>query len=272
MAQFEVALINDESGKLQVKDFEQVKGALIEVLNGLELPSGVDGANYVSVKEQRAKLNKVSKLLNEQKTEIRQKALSIVATAESQIKELVAMANDKSVVADDMIKAYEAEMDLLKIKKANAIWAELKDLNTQHISFDAILEVIGAKWTNATFTETMIKDGITAFYKKVDDDIAMIKSAFPDYYQFVIDYYLKSFDMLQATKEGKQAWELANKHIDNGMPFSEGEIVDNQKLLEATNETFVITFTIKTTKLMLEKLQNFINLKGIEVISAKKGE
>ena len=271
MAQFELAIINDELGKLQVKDFEQVKGALIEVLDGLELPTLVDNNNYVEAKEKRAKLNKVAKLLDTQKTDMRKKALEIVAIAEKQIKELSAMANEKSASLDTLVKDYEVELEANRIKKANAIYLELQGLNSKNLSFEKVVEMVGDKWVNATTTEKMIKDDITSFYKKVDDDITMIKSAFPDYYQFIIDYYLTSFDMLQATKDGKQAWEIANKHVADGVPFSDKEIEENKTLM-ANEEKFVLVFTIKATRREIEQLQEYLNKKGIEVISAKKGK
>lgn len=271
MAQFELAIINDDLGKLQVKDFEQVKGALIEVLDGLELPTIVDNNNYVEAKEKRAKLNKVAKLLDTQKTDMRKKALEIVAIAEKQIKELSAMANERSANLDTLVKDYEVELETNRIKKANAIYLELQELNTKNISFDTMLDLIGSKWNNATYTEKMIKDDIVAFFTKVDNDITLIKSAFPDYYQFIIDYYLTSFDMLQATKEGKQSWEVANKHLSDGVPFSDKEIADN-KLSMASEEKFVLVFTIKISRSQVEQLQEYLNKKGIEVISAKKGE
>jgi hypothetical protein len=40
----------------------------------------------------------------------------------------------------------------------------------------------------------------------------------------------------------------------------------------ASEEKFVLVFTIKATRREIEQLQEYLNKKGIEVISAKKGE
>jgi small-conductance mechanosensitive channel len=271
MAQFNLSIINDTQGNLQVKDFEQVKNELVALIDDeFQTPSVVDNSNYMIAKDQRAKLNKVSKLLTEQKTDIRKKALEIVKTAETQIKELAGITSGRSDLFDDLIKDYEAELEEKRLKKANAIYVELSAINTNNIAFETILEQVGSKWVNATTTEKQIKDDIETFYKKVDSDIEMAKAAFPQYYQFVIDYYLTSFDMLEATKEAKQAWDLANKHIGDGVPFTETEIADNKKVIN--DEMFIMTFTINTNRNQVEQLQKFMEHKGIEVISAKKGE
>jgi len=271
MAQFNLSIINDTQGNLQVKDFEQVKNELVALIDDeFQTPSVIDNSNYMIAKDQRAKLNKVSKLLTEQKTDIRKKALEIVKTAETQIKELAGITSVRSDLFDDLIKDYETELEEKRLKKANAIYVELSAINTNNIAFETILEQVGSKWVNATTTEKQIKDDIETFYKKVDSDIEMAKAAFPQYYQFVIDYYLTSFDMLQATKEGKQAWELANKHLTDGVPFSEKEIEENKLLLE--QEKITLVFTIKASKVQITKLNDCINKMGIEIISAKKGE
>ena len=68
MAQFNLSIINDTQGNLQVKDFEQVKNELVALIDDeFQTPSVIDNSNYMIAKDQRAKLNKVSKLLTEQK-------------------------------------------------------------------------------------------------------------------------------------------------------------------------------------------------------------
>jgi hypothetical protein len=257
----------ENKGNLEVKDFEQIKETLTTIVaKDYQVPSVIDNTNYVQSKETRAKLNKITKLISDRKTDMRKKALEMVKVAELQLKELAAIPEVASDKYDDLIKSYEAELEANRIKKANAIYTELSNLNTKNCSFETILEQVGSKWNNATTTEKQIKDDILGFYKKVDDDIEMIKSAFPEYHQFVIEYYLASFDMLEATKQGKQAWELANKHLET----LEVEVEPTNQLLD--EEKITLVFTIKASKSQIVKLNDCINKIGIEVIGAKKGE
>jgi len=269
MAQFELMLVNDEQGKLQVKDFDLLKtelGKLIETQ--FQVPTLVDNANYVEAKEQRAKLNKVVKLFDSQKADVRKKALEIVGVAERQLKELMGIADAQSGLIDKLIKDYETELEENRKKKAQAIYDETAELNTRGISFPRLIITVGDKWLNATTTEKMIKDDILAFYKKVNDDLEMAKSAFPQYFEYIAEYYLTTFDMLEATKQGKQAWELAQKHTPT--IFTNEEIAQSKLALEA--DLITITFTIRCAKGLVEQLQRFMEHKDIEIINAKKGE
>jgi len=269
MAQFELMLVNDEQGKLQVKDFELLKAELIKLVDDeFQLPSEIDNANYIQTKEQRAKLNNIAKLINRQKVNVRKQMLEMAELAETQLKELTEIATERSKQIDKKVDTYETILEDNRIKKANAIYTELSNLNTKNCSFERVLEQVGAKWINATTTEKQIKDNITEFYKKVNDDLEMAKSAFPQYYEYVAEYYLTTFDMLDATKQGKQAYELAQKHTP--AIFTDEEIALNKLALEAGLIT--ITFTIKCAKGLVEQLQRFMEHKGIEIISAKKGE
>lgn len=257
----------ENKGNLEVKDFEQIKETLTTIVEKeYQVPSVIDNTNYVQSKETRAKLNKITKLISDRKTDMRKKALEMVKVAETQLKELAAITDVASDKYDELIKSFEVELEEKRKAKANAIYGELQRYNTKNIQFETIAEQVGSKWVNATTTEKQIKDDILGFYKKVDDDIEMIKSAFPEYYQFVIDYYMTSFDVLQATKEGKQSWELANKHLET----LEVEAKPTNQLLD--EEKITLVFTIKASKSQIGKLNDCINKIGIEVISAKKGE
>lgn len=265
-------IINTEKGNLEVKDFAKVKETLTNIVaKDYQVPEVINGDNYVSSKDTRAKLNNITKLISARKTEMRKKALEIVEVAETQLKELATITDVVSDLYDEKIKGYEVDLEANRIKKAQALWLELKDLNTHDLSFEVVMAQVGAKWVNATTTEKQIKDDVSAFYKMVDENVEMVKVSMPEYANFVVDYYLTSFDMLQATRDGKKAYELANKHLEDGVPFSEEEIEENKAKLQA-EEVFTLTFTIKTTRNKISQLQDFINHKDIELISVKKGE
>jgi len=258
----------ENKGSLEVKDFEQIKETLNTIVEkDYQVPSVIDNTNYVQAKETRAKLNKITKLISDRKTDMRKKALDMVKLAETQLKELASIPDVASEKYDQLIKAFEVELEDNRLKKANAIYTELSSLNTKSVSFERVLEQVGAKWINATTTEKQIRDDMTEFYKKIDDDILMIKSAFPEYYQFVIEYYLAIFNVLEATKQGKHAWEVANKHLEESVPQATQE-----PILDELEEKITLVFTIKASKSQIGKLNDCINKMGIEVISAKKGE
>jgi len=171
MAQFNLAIIKDTSGQLQVKDFETIKGELTTLIETeFQVPNAVDTNNYPMVKEQRAKLNKVAKLINRQKINVRKEALELVGLAETQLKELTKIAASRSKQIDIKVDTYETTLQDSRIKRANAIYGELQHLNTRGCPFETLVKVVGSKWINATCSEKQISDDIVNYYKVLDSE------------------------------------------------------------------------------------------------------
>jgi len=171
MAQLNLAIIKDTSGQLQVKDFETIKGELTTLIETeFQVPNVVDTNNYPMVKEQRAKLNKVAKLLNDQKVDVRKEALELVGLAQQQLMILTNIPDKQSELIDEKIKVYEKTLQDSRIKRANAIYGELQHLNTRNCPFETLVKVVGSKWINATCSEKQISDDIVNYYKVLDSE------------------------------------------------------------------------------------------------------
>jgi len=171
MAQFNLAIIKDTSGQLQVKDFETIKGELTTLIETeFQVPNVVDTNNYPMVKEQRAKLNKVAKLINRQKINVRKQMLEMAELAETQLKELTKIAASRSKQIDKKVDTYETTLQDNRIKRANAIYGELQHLNTRGCPFETLVKVVGSKWINATCSEKQISDDIVNYYKVLDSE------------------------------------------------------------------------------------------------------
>lgn len=257
----------DNEPKLFVEKFDEIKKELGELIESeFALPALVDNGNYLETKELRAKLNKMVKLFNDQKTAIRANVLEKVKPAETQLKELMGIADTRSKLIDEKIKVYETELETNRLKKANAAYGELQDKNLYHISFETLQKLIGEKWVNATTTEKQIKDDISAFYEKVSNDINLIRSAHGEASNYIVNYYMGGFDLYQAVIDGQKAYKIAQEQNEKPLPFDNADIAMATK----AEPKMKLSFVINATKDEITRLNDYLNDNHIEIVSCEK--
>ena len=241
-------------------DYENVTPFYEDNINGVtiyaENKTGNKLVTFDNAKLIRAKLNKVSKVINERKVEIKKEFLKPYEIVDAQAKELMAIINEVNSTIDEQVKASE-EKD--RQEKYNAIFKLWEDKKYNEIGI-AFTEVVEPKWLNKTTNMKTIEEEIEAkiynFKKdlKVIDQITnnpnkalLLKSKYllhPDLSKILQDY----------NDEEAKAKELMGKSKKEITEEAQGEYSRNYTFY-GTKETFeLIDKFITENKIKYKKI------------------
>lgn len=188
-----------------IANLEQLKEELIPRLKKYnELVVTEDSIK--AAKEDKAKLNKLKKAIEEQRIAIKKQYLEPYNALEAQCKEVVALIDAPVKAIDSQIKAFE------EIEKQN----KYKDLEQAFEQLGApewvtINDILNPKWENKTLKLDALKAEMAEKLQKINDDAAKISDMYGDK-----SYYLPIMNRYKTTKDFSQtavyAVQLENEY------------------------------------------------------------
>lgn len=249
--------INQPGTKFEIKNFDEIKAALTELLaqyKGFKLTD-----NYGEAKDLRARLNNASKAFNAKKIAVKKAYMEPYEYGEAQIKELIAMIDEVSSEIDVQIKEYEENM---KKKKKEDIEELFKTFdNPRKIPLE---KLFNEKWLNAGTSAKAIEKEITAFFEKVESDISNIETLVADEERraMTIKLYIEYLDMGRAITEEKRVYELTHTpKPESASAPTPAEAEPTQAPTEPVEEFYL---TICGTKTQLLEVRDFLKSKGLQ--------
>ena len=249
--------INQPGIKFEIKNFDEIKTALTELLaqyKGFKLTD-----NYGEAKDLRARLNNASKAFNAKKIAVKKAYMEPYEYGESQIKELIAMIDEVSSEIDVQIKEYEENM---KKKKKEDIEELFKTFdNPRHIPLE---KLFNDKWLNAGTSAKAIEKEITAFFEKVESDISNIETLVADEERgaMTVKLYVEYLDMGKAITEEKRVYDLT--HSSKPEPTPAPAPVEAEPAQAPTEEVEEFYLTIRGTKTQLLGVRDYLKSKGLD--------
>lgn len=257
---------NQPGSRFEITNFSEIKEALASILAQYKDFKLTD---YGEAKNLRARLNNAAKAFNTKKIAVKKAYMEPYEYGENQIKELIAMIDEASLVVDSQIKEYEE--NLKKQKKA--------DIEELFKTFDnprkiPLEKIWNEKWLNAGTSIKAIEKEITAFFEKVESDIANIESLVSDEERKVmtVKLYVDCLDMGRAITEEKRVYELT--HAPKPEPVSApaqaeepveptpAPVEEREELKAEVVEVF--TLTIEGTRTELLEVRDFLKAKGLK--------
>lgn len=192
----------------------------------------------------RANLNKVSRLIDNERKRIKAEYTEPLSIFEKEVKELTGMINDVNSKIDIQLKDFE---ETRKFNKQQEIYLFAEELaNESGLSFINFDLLFDSKWLNKTVSDKKWKNEVADKYVKVSEDLEIIKSMNSDEENMLINLYIKHNSLniaLQAHREFKQL-QQANIPTEQEKPNTEpetnsqGYVVDiQQEVLEEVAET-----------------------------------
>lgn len=219
-------------------------------------------------KDDRAKLNKLKKAIDEKRKEIKEKVLEPYNAFESKIKDLIALIDKPILQIDSQIKVFE---DKVKEEKRKQIEQFFNDNIGDLVKLVPFSQCFNDRWLNVTFKMKDIETEITERIKQVKNDLVVIDSLNidPQIQLQVKDTFLRTFNLSQALAEksrleqqklSMQQYETQNKPREAVQEVKvETPIAPVETKVEPQAPEIVIQdFRVWATKAQLDGLKNYL--------------
>lgn len=156
-------------GKYEVADFDNIKSNLIESLKQYDLPE-INEDNYKYAKDSRAKLNKLSKTVDDKRKEAQKAYMEPFNVGANQIKELVNLINATSSKLGDGINLID---NRYKNEKRSELEQYFNSSCTPLITYNQIED---EKWYNKSFKLEDARKAIDDKLTNINKDIYILSS------------------------------------------------------------------------------------------------
>lgn len=185
-------------------------------------------------KADRAALNKFKDALEDRRKAIKREYMKPYEAFEAQIKELVALVDQPIALIDGQIKEFEEKQKQLKWEEISDFYAEVADKYKLR-ELVPLHTIWNGRWLNTTYKMKDIKTEIEETFKKVTNDLAVIKELKTEFELQVQDRYLQDLDLSSALKENtklleakqkKEAYEASIRQKAVQAPPAEQNVID----------------------------------------------
>lgn len=205
-------------------------------------------------KEDKAKLNKVIKAIEDKRKEIKKSVMLPYEKVEEDFKEITGLINTTVNALDTQIKAFEEEEKSKKQEQIN----ELLKLNTTGVNFN------NEKWLNATYKLKDIEQEIIEFVTKFNQDMELLKEEDIT----IRDYYKRTLNISATLLEKKRVEDLRKQEETIKSTSEVKEIQEEIKLeepkIEVVETTSTLTLEFNITRTNAIKLKEFLTNNSIE--------
>jgi hypothetical protein len=198
-------------------------------------------------REDKAKLNKVIKAIEDKRKEIKKMVMLPYEEVEEDFKEITSLINNTVTALDTQIKVFEEQEKAKKQEQIN----ELLKANTTGINLN------NEKWLNATYKLKDIAQEINEFVTKFNQDMELLK----DEDITIRDYYKRTLNISETLIEKKRIEELRKQEEQRTEEIKEEVKIEEPKTAE-TMVTLTLEFNITRTKAI--KLKEFLLNNNIE--------
>lgn len=261
----ELIITKQELGSLETNALT-IKEKVKELLPNYDVKNySID--NIEKAKEDKALLNKTSKVLNDKRIELEKQFMQPFENFKGIIKETTDLIKEASSKIDEIVKSVEDTEKEKKKKEIQEIFdkevLELKPLVKLEMLFDN-------RWLNKTFKINEIEDSIKSKLNKIRDDLISISELHSKYEIELKNEYLNSFDLgmiIRKNNELLQKEELLKKQDQESQIVKEKQ---RETIMQDMSNTVVenkitdkeLTYILKITGTtsQMKALRNFLEV------------
>ena len=219
-----------------------------------------------NAKEDRAKLNKLAKALNDEKIRIKKEFMIPYTEFEDKIKEIIGIVTTVVDKVDAQVKKFEQEQREEKKKNILAIYEEHIGEYKELIPLSQIYDT---RWENQTYKEIDIINEIENIVSKANSDIEILEKQDPEFMINMKDVYFKTLDLGTALRE-KERLEAKKQLLKettievkmDAKEITENVIVASKELEEQKpiqEEIVELVFKVTCSASKLRGLQEYMN-------------
>lgn len=181
-------------------NFEEMKSELKEKLahyNALV----VTADSIKDAKDDKAKLNKLFKAVEDKRKDIKKACLAPYEQFEEQCKEITGMIQQPILAIDTQIKAFDDLEQQQKWVEIEAYYkAEVKELET----IAPLEKIVSQKWKNKGESLESVNNGIGDTLERIRGELETISTLHSEFEQQIKDVYLNDYNLSKALMEQKR--------------------------------------------------------------------
>lgn len=226
--------------------------------------------NLKTAQSDIAKLNKIKKLLNDKKVEVKKQILKEYEPFEVQIKELMGLIDTACYTIKNQTDAFEEERVKEKINKIEEIFNRVNNTNI------SLGKIYNLKWENKTYSLKDIEKEIQDQINKINDDLITIDNFTDDEearYKIKASYYI-NLNLSEAISSYKK-WQQELDQIKNQQNKPTIEQKDNRGTItpptieisnnepKTSEKQYTCAMSFVASKDSLVKLKNFLTENNI---------
>ena len=258
----ELKVLEKEIGSLAI-NYEELKKELavsLEKYKGLVVTED----EITKAKATRASLNKVAKMIDERRKELKKEFLKPYEAVEAQTKELVSMINEVNSTIDEQIKEFERQEKFKKTQEISTLW---NSFEYEKVKFSQIFR---DEWLNKTYSMKKIEEDMKAFIETVESGLKTIDSLIKDVNvaETIKAKYLIRLDLNCVIAE-YEAEQRAKELIKESQKEPEKEVQDaeivNQELPTQDEKKYSFRFEVIGTKTQIDQLAAYLKTSGLKI-------
>lgn len=161
-------------------------------------------------KEDKAKLAKAKKIVEDQRKAYKAKCLAPYEALEPQIKEIVGMIEEQRVAIDDVVKDYTERQ---KAEKEEVVrkYYEKKAFVLGDLAEPLFEKILDPKWLNASASKAKVEETIQIAINNALNDIDAIKSMESPFVDTLLEKYVATLSLDEAKAKHTELVEAATK-------------------------------------------------------------
>ena len=199
-------------------------------------------------KEDRAKLNKLAKAINDERISREKEYMQPFNTFKDQANELCDLINQASAGIKEQLDSFEEKRVAEKTADIQALFDDIA--SNYDLPFITLDKVFNQKWLNKSTTDKAITEEITERFEKAVLDIQVIRKM-PKYAFEAEEAYKQSLDLNRSLEEGERMADIQDK---------KQAVVAND-----SGERYEISFKCSLTIDQAKALKAFCKANGIEL-------
>lgn len=249
--------VDSKQGLIQW-NFEELKKTLTSQLkkfDGLVVVEE-DIAEYEAI---RAKLNKVKKLIDDERKKVKKEYSEPLSKFEGEVKELTGMVDTVNSKLDVQLKSFEETRKEEKLDRIHDFIEEAKIAFGIDIDFEVAIDY---KWLNKGYTDKKWQKEVEDKFSQIKTDLSVINSMSVDEHDTLIAYYLRTLDLTKALNQHKEYIEMKSA-VKEVVEVQEKPIVVEEVKAEEVKiekqELVTVSFSATGTKSELQRLGDYLN-------------
>lgn len=205
----ELQIVNLENTEIATWDFESLKGELAQALSVYKNMVYTD-ESIKSAKDDKAKLAKAKKLIEDQRKAYKAKCLAPYDAIEPQVKEIVGMIEEQRVLIDDVVKDYTERQKREKEEEVKKYY-DKKAFVLGEVAEPLFSKLLDPKWLNASTSKSKYEEGIQEAITKAKSDLDAIRDINSPFVDTLIEKYVETLSYEEAKAKHDELVLAASK-------------------------------------------------------------
>ena len=191
-------------------NYEELKAELTEKVSMYTNLVYTD-AQIKEAKADKANLNKLKKVLNDERIKREKEYMIPFNDFKAKINEIISIIDKPIAVIDTQVKAYE---DKLKQDKLTSIQEYYNSIEKPELNWLGLPAIYDERWLNATVSMKSIHETINSRLEQIKNDLDTLADL-PEFGFEATEVYKSTLDINKALNEGRRLAEIAKKKAEH---------------------------------------------------------